>query len=102
MCYNKYYMKNKCLFHLENSAVWEVYNNNPNYYIEEDENLKNRNDEWCAIYFSSHAIYFPNDLSTFTERIVKTNRYDWKKIRSRELKNIFLLEMFLNNGMLRE
>ena len=37
------------------------------------------NSKIAVIYFSGHGLYYPNDSTTFTETIIKNNRFEWKK-----------------------
>lgn len=55
--------------------VFEVYTQHKNYEII---NL-NQNDDRCFIYFSSNAIYYPNTKEVFEDKIIKNNRFDWRK-----------------------
>jgi hypothetical protein len=33
----------------------------------------------AVIYFSSHGLYYPNESSTFKEKIIINNRFEWRK-----------------------
>jgi len=56
-------------------AVLDIYKSHQNYQIYD----LNPNDDRCLIYFSSHAIYYPNDQETFLERIINGNRFEWQR-----------------------
>ena len=73
------------------AEVFEVYSRHKNYEII---NL-NQNDDRCFIYFSSNAIYYPNTKEVFEDRIIKNNRFDWKKnIVSSARKVILIRDVF--------
>ncbi|EGP5048106.1 hypothetical protein E4K24_000362 [Enterococcus faecium] len=62
-----------------------------NYKIEYDNNCKSNR---CAIYFSSHGIYYPETLENFSNVIVKKDYYEWYKTRvSGCHKHIFLRDI---------
>jgi hypothetical protein len=61
------------IFQIDSSLVTNAYNN-PNFLIEFDE----RNQEnLCAIYFSSHNIYYPNTEKDFIHNLIKRDKYEW-------------------------
>jgi len=62
------------VFQSDSDIVQHSYRNNDNYSIEYDNSQKN---EYCAIYFSSNEIYFPNDEKEFRRTIVEKNKYEW-------------------------
>lgn len=69
-------------------AAWESM---PNYLIETTGQQK----ELCVIYFSSNAIYYPNDEATFRERIVSRNAFEWYKSRiAKADRHIFVRDVF--------
>lgn len=55
--------------------VLSFYRQHKNYEIQEI----NPESDRAFIYFSSNGIYFPNTEKVFEERIVKGNRFDWKR-----------------------
>ena len=63
-------------FQTDSKEILEFYNNNDNYLIEEGTS-KNHETNYCAIYFSSHDIYYPNTPLAFQNQLVKRNRFEW-------------------------
>ena len=49
-----------------------------------------------AVYCSSNGIYYPNDETTFTKRIIEQDKYDWKKnrIEADVCKHIYIRDLF--------
>lgn len=85
-------VKNKT-FQADSDIVWEVYKNNKNYKIEYNENCKEKN--YCAIYFCSNDIYYPNNESIFRKRIIEKNFYEWFGTRvDKAYKHIFVRDVF--------
>lgn len=64
-------------FQTDSDLVQEEYKKN-NYLIEFDESQPTG---YCAIYFSSHDIYFPNTEEAFRQRITKKNFFEWYRTR---------------------
>lgn len=62
---------------LDLPEVWEVYEQQENYEILTSNNEDSQ--DICIIYFSSHALYYPNNSETFHKRIIQENRYEWKR-----------------------
>lgn len=80
-------------FQADSNIVWNVYQNNLNYKIEYDEKYDNRN--YCAVYFCSNDIYFPNDEAIFRKRIIEKDFYEWYGSRvEKAYKHIFLRDIF--------
>lgn len=80
-------------FQADSNTVWDVYQNNLNYKIEYDEKCDNRN--YCAVYFCSNDIYFPNDETVFRKRIIEKDFYEWYGSRvDKAYKHIFLRDIF--------
>ena len=51
--------------------------------------------EYCAIYFSSNDIYFPNTETVFQKRIVEKDFYEWYGTRIQKAhKHIFVRDIF--------
>ena len=46
-------------FQADSDMVWSVYQNNSNYKIEYDDKCADK--DYCAVYFCSNDIYFPNN-----------------------------------------
>ncbi len=63
-----------------------------NYRIEYSDN--NQASDYCAIYFSSHDIYFPNNDASFNNSIFLKDHYEWCHCRiQKALKHIFLRDV---------
>jgi hypothetical protein len=62
------------VFQCDSSIVKSAYENNDNFLIEYD---FSQNNSYCAIYFSSNYIYYPNTEESFTSSIIKKNKYEW-------------------------
>lgn len=65
-------------FKVDHPKIVESYNNNFNFKVEHDEK---GNPRCCVIYFTSHALYFPDDEDAFIERVVKKDIYEWYNTR---------------------
>lgn len=79
-------------FQVDSEIVKRQRRENDNYVIEYDDNASNRNK--CAIYFSSHDIYFPNQESSFRFSILEKNHYEWRNCRiPYAYKHIFLRDV---------
>ncbi|MGY3213779.1 hypothetical protein [Mucilaginibacter sp. HD30] len=80
------------VFQTDSNIVKQVYDNNNNYLIEyADANSANN---ICAIYFSSHEIYYPNSEDAFKKRIVEKNAYEWYGTRiENAYKHIFIRDI---------
>jgi len=80
------------IFQINSEVVTHYYNNESNYLIEYDSN--NDSENYCAIYFSSNDIYYPNTESTFIKNIIEQNKYEWYKTRiPYACKHIFLRDI---------
>lgn len=44
------------------------------------EEIINPNAKLCYIFFSGNAIYYPNDVQTFTDTILKRDRYEYENL----------------------
>src|ERR1700733_6386224 len=78
------------IFQIDSSLVINGYNN-PNFLIEYDEQSP---DDRCAIYFSSHNIYYPNTEKDFVDNLVKKDKYEWYRTRiPGARKHIFLRDI---------
>lgn len=58
------------IFQTDSKIVNQVYHEQDNYLIEYD---KKGDKEWCAIYFCSNDIYYPNTEEVFYNRIINLN-----------------------------
>lgn len=80
-------------FQVDSEIVQSAYNEMPNYLIEYDDN--NSGIGICAIYFSSHDIYFPNNEEQFRKKIIEKNFYEWYRLRVPQAhKHIFVRDIF--------
>lgn len=64
-----------------------------NYSIEYDDNSPNK--DLCVIWFSSNAIYFPNNEANFKRSILEKDYYEWRydtPLSAR--KHIFLRDIY--------
>lgn len=62
------------VFQADDELVETIYNGHPNYLIEYSQKT---DPEYCAIYFSSNDLYYPNTPETFTKSIIKKNKFEW-------------------------
>jgi hypothetical protein len=84
---------NPFVFQTDSEIVQKVYNENPNYLIEYSDNVPTQ--EYCAVYFCSHNIYYPNTENIFRKRIVEKNYYEWYGTRiQKSYKHIFVRDIF--------
>lgn len=80
------------VFQVDSDIVQQVYNEQDNFLIEYD-NQGDKN--WCAIYFCSNDIYYPNTEEIFRKRIVEKNFFEWYHSRiNRASKHIFVRDVF--------
>ncbi|UAB84823.1 hypothetical protein INR75_01995 [Zunongwangia sp. SCSIO 43204] len=86
------------VFQTDSKDIQEFYQSNSNYIVQTDENsLKNLaagERPFCAIYFSSHDIYYPNNSESFYQQVVRKNRFEWYRTRVQKAqKHIFLRDI---------
>lgn len=80
------------VFQVDSDIVQQVYNEQDNFLIEYD-NQGDKN--WCAIYFCSNDIYYPNTEEIFRKRIVEKNFFEWYHLRIKKAyKHIFVRDIF--------
>ena len=80
------------IFQIDSDIVNQTYQDK-NYQIEFSHNSLTQ--EYCAIYFSSNDIYYPNNEQTFRQRIIIQNTYECYKTRiTKEYKHIFLRDIY--------
>lgn len=80
------------VFQTDSDIVNQVYKKNDNYIIEYNE-IGDKN--YCAIYYSSNDIYYPNNEEIFRKRIVDKNFYEWYNTRiEKAYKHIFVRDVF--------
>lgn len=80
------------VFQVDSDIVQQIYTKRDNFLIEYDD----RGDKnWCAIYFCSNDIYYPNTEEIFRKRIVEKNFFEWYHLRiNRAYKHIFMRDVF--------
>ncbi len=80
-------------FQVDDAIVQEMRNTRDNFLIQYDKQCPTK--EYCAIYFSSNDIYFPNTKEIFRKRIVEKNFYEWYETRiERAYKHIFVRDIY--------
>jgi len=85
-------LKQKYVFQVDSDIVKQAFELQ-NYLIVYDEGCKQK--DYCAIYFSSNDIYFPNNEQVFTKRILEKDFYEWYNIRIKKAyKHIFIRDIF--------
>lgn len=86
-------MNKSCyVFQVDSDIVQQIYAKRDNFLIEyDDKGDKN----WCAIYFCSNDIYYPNTEEIFRKRIVEKNFFEWYHSRiNKAYKHIFVRDVF--------
>jgi len=79
-------------FQADSEIINSVYSDFDNYLIDQAEN--DSKDKYCAVYFSSHNIYYPNSFECFNREIISKNKYEWFRTRvSYASKHIFLRDI---------
>ena len=80
------------VFQTDSKIVQEVYHTKSNYLI--DYNPKG-NKKYCAIYFCSNDIYYPNTEEILKKRIVEKDFYEWYNSRiTKAYKHLFIRDIF--------
>lgn len=80
------------VFQTDSEIVNKVYQEQENYLIEFNEE---GNKEWCAVYFCSNDIYYPNTEEIFRKRIIEKNFFEWYHSRIKKaFKHIFIRDIF--------
>ncbi|MFR9547138.1 MAG: hypothetical protein SNJ29_16420 [Rikenellaceae bacterium] len=83
----------KSVFQTDSDIVNDVYFNQSNYLVEYDDKCSST--EYCAIYFCSNDIYYPNREDIFRKRIVEKNFFEWYGSRvAKAHKHIFIRDIF--------
>lgn len=81
------------VFQTDSEIVRNVYENQDNYLIEYNEQCSDH--AYCAVYFCSNDIYYPNTEETFRKRIVEKNFFEWYGSRiNKAYKHIFIRDVF--------
>jgi len=66
----------------------------PNYLIEYDNEKLNIKEQYCAVYFSSNNIYYPNTKAVFEKDIITKNKFEWYGLRIKKaVKHIFIRDI---------
>lgn len=79
-------------FQVDSTVVIHQRDKNDNYIVEYNNNAINKRQ--CVIYFSSHDIYYPNDIKAFETSILKKDRFEWRNCKiSTAYKHIFLRDV---------
>lgn len=81
------------VFQTDSKIVQDVYRNQPNYLIEYNTQCTNK--DYCAVYFCSNDIYYPNTEEIFKKRIIEKNFFEWYGSRIKKAyKHIFIRDVF--------
>lgn len=84
--------KSEFVFQTDSEIVRKVYNTQSNYLIEYNEQSKNK--EYCAVYFCSNDIYYPNTEEIFKKRIIEKDFFEWYNSRIEKAhKHIFIRDI---------
>lgn len=80
------------VFQTDSEIVNKAYQEQNNFLIE----FSDKGDkEWCAIYFCSNDIYYPNTEDIFRKRILEKNFFEWYHSRiNKAYKHIFIRDIF--------
>ena len=88
-------MSDTYVFQVDSELVNSVYDNQDNYLIESSSEKAAEQKKYCAIYFSSNNLYYPNTEAEFNNAIVAKNRFEWYGTRiEKASKHIFLRDVF--------
>ena len=80
------------VFQIDHEIVKNAYRSLDNYMI--IHNDSNTQEKVCAVYFSGHSIYNPNDENTFKQVIIEKNRFEWYGIRVKNAcKHIYIRDI---------
>lgn len=81
------------VFQVDAAIVSDAYCQLDNYLIAYTEEATSH--DYCALYFSSNDIYFPNTEADFRQRICEANFFEWYGMRFKKAwKHIFLRDIF--------
>ena len=87
-------MSNEFVFQVDSELVNSVYSSHDNFLIEYSSKKEKSNQEYCALYFSSNNIYFPNTEEVFNKAIVEGNRFEWYGTRfEKATKHVFIRDV---------
>lgn len=80
-------------FQVDAVIVQEIRDTRDNFLVQYDKHCSEKN--YCAIYFSSNDIYYPNNEEIFRKRIVEQDAYEWYGTRIKKVyKHIFLRDVY--------
>ncbi|MBP6054923.1 MAG: hypothetical protein KA527_04725 [Cytophagaceae bacterium] len=86
-------MAEKVIFQIHSTSVISEYKK-ANYRIEYADGDSKFESDLCAIYFSSHDIYYPNTYDAFHLSIVQNDKYEWRNSKvSNAQKHIFVRDI---------
>ena len=81
------------IFQIDSLDVIQAFKSD-NYSIEYDNEITQNQNNFCVIYFSSHGIYYPNNLESFNYSIIERDKYEWKRNKFPKVKkHIFLRDL---------
>ena len=89
-------MKSDVTFPITSPLVRECYAQEDNFLVEFTPVAVSSEDilPVCAIYFSSHGLYYPNTEEAFRQNILKNNRFEWQRNKvPYASKHIFLRDL---------
>ena len=87
----------KGVFQTDSEIVLNQYKTNKNYLIVNTtkDSASIKKEKYCAIYFSSNNLYYPNDNNAFKKEIITKNKYEWYTTRiNKAEKHIFIRDIF--------
>lgn len=88
-------MKDTYVFQVDSELVNSVYSVHDNYLIENSSVQEDGHQKFCALYFSSNNLYYPNNEDEFNNAIVTKNRFEWYGTRiEKASRHIFLRDVF--------
>ena len=80
-------------FQVDAAIVQRIRESRDNFLVIYDEQCTVKN--YCAVYFSSNDIYYPNTKETFHRRIVEQDTYEWYSTRiEKAYKHIFIRDIY--------
>ena len=80
-------------FQVDASIVQRIRESRDNFLVIYDEQCTAK--DYCAVYFSSNDIYYPNTKEIFQKRIVEQDTYEWYGTRIKKAyKHIFIRDLY--------
>lgn len=84
-------MSNNMCFQVDSEIINSTLKNQTNYLIDYNNECP---PHYCAIYFSSNDLYYPNNIIAFKEQMLNKNKFEWYKTRiSNVHKHIFIRDI---------